>query len=359
MRSLIGFLVCIGLVALISACSTTNESLNYRNSEITPTLEIPPDLISRSADSNLALPGSKVGTPENTGRYVETGNLNIESRVLPEIDNISLQGQGDLHWLEIDMPAQKLYPLIRNFWIDQGFTLSLDEPAVGVMETEWLSQVSGKESFFASMLESLRGAESKDQYKIWLERGEGGATRVYLAHREQEFILHDEQSSLAGVERSKGWQYVPSDPAKEYEMLSRLMLFLGMQDDKVRAELEKLGLFAARASLQYDEGDDETYLVVKQGFEQSWNRLRHRLEQLNVPIVKLSQSDNDGEITIDSKALPTDLQPAQDEPEQVKLAVTGSINSNTTRVDVLTRSGTTDRSEHGRAVLQYLLQQMK
>ncbi len=60
------------------ACSTCSDSNNYRDSVITPTLEIPPDLISRETDKNLVLPGSKVGTSENKGRFVETGNLNSE-----------------------------------------------------------------------------------------------------------------------------------------------------------------------------------------------------------------------------------------------------------------------------------------
>ena len=62
------------------ACSTgSDDGVNYEDSEITPTLEIPPDLISRESDKNLVLPGSKVGTKENTGRFVETGDLNSKN----------------------------------------------------------------------------------------------------------------------------------------------------------------------------------------------------------------------------------------------------------------------------------------
>ena len=71
-------LIC-GLTQL--ACSSNSDSgINYDESVITPTLEIPPDLISVKSDKNLELPGSKVGTQENTGRFVETGNLNTEDQ---------------------------------------------------------------------------------------------------------------------------------------------------------------------------------------------------------------------------------------------------------------------------------------
>lgn len=65
------------------ACSTGSDcGVNYRDSVITPTLEIPPDLIGRQSDKNLILPGSKVGTAENTGRFVETGDLNTDDKPL-------------------------------------------------------------------------------------------------------------------------------------------------------------------------------------------------------------------------------------------------------------------------------------
>ena len=160
MRALSGLIIILSL----TACSSTDEKiLNYRSSEITPTLEIPPDLTQVSAESNLSIPGSKVGLAENTGRYVETGNLNVEVRTLPKIAGLSIEGHGDAHWLKVSDKAEAIYPLLRTFWAEQGFTLLKDEPAVGVMETEWLSAKSGSGSFFASLLESLKGAEFKDQ----------------------------------------------------------------------------------------------------------------------------------------------------------------------------------------------------
>ena len=75
-----------GLLVLpvMTGCSFTKEEVDYENSVITPTLEVPPDLITRSKDKNLSLPGSKVGLPENTGRFVDTGNLNLEQTQISE-----------------------------------------------------------------------------------------------------------------------------------------------------------------------------------------------------------------------------------------------------------------------------------
>jgi len=354
--------VCL-IVSTLAACSSSNSAkdINYRHSEITPTLEIPPDLISRTSKSNLALPGSGIGTAENTGRYVETGNLNIEPRTLPLIENIKIEGQGDLHWLTVFETAENVYPHIRNFWLEQGFELLLDEPAVGIMETEWSSNRSGSDSFFASILESMRGADSKDQYKTRLERSaDDESTRVYIAHRAQELMIEEEKISvLHQSDRSRGWQFIPADPAREYEMLSRLMISLGMRDQAVKAELEKIGLFSAMASIQYDEDDEQTYLLVNYGFDRSWNRLLHRFDRLNINVVDRSKDETDGAVTISSNSLPDDLPQLFEGQENLKVALTGSANSSKSRIDIINVQGVTSKSDSAKQLLHYLQKQLK
>ena len=66
------------LPVFLTACVTGDEAVEYENTVITPTLEIPPDLISREQNKNLSLPSSNMGKPENTARFVETGNLNFK-----------------------------------------------------------------------------------------------------------------------------------------------------------------------------------------------------------------------------------------------------------------------------------------
>ena len=365
MKHLLSIFITINLVTLLTACETlsSDDEIDYRTSEITPTLEIPPDLISRSSNRNLSLPGSEVGTAANSGRYVETGNLNVELRTLPLIENIKLEGQGDLHWIRVPEKAEKVYPLIRNFWAEQGFRLQLDEPALGLMETEWLTSKSGSESFFAAIFESMAGADSKDQYITRLERAsDNTGTLIFLAHRGQERFVEDpdKKTVIVATGRTQGWQMMPADPNKESAMLSRIMIYLGMQNQEVSAELNKLGLFAARASIQYDEDDEETYLLVKHGFEQAWNRLLHQLDRLAIPVDEKDRSENDGTIRIQKTALSL---PEVDEDyailDQITLSLEGSDNSNQTRVDVINQRGSMDQSPTAKQVLNYFLAQLK
>ncbi len=360
---------------LLACASGGNRGLNYRASEITPTLEIPPDLTQQNAEENLDLPGSNVGLPENRGRYVETGNLNVEVRTLPRIEGMRIDGQGDLHWLVVPKRAERLYPLLRTFWAEQGFRLLRDEPAVGIMETEWLSLRSGSDSFLGSLLESLTAAESRDQYRTRLERAlEGEASHIYLAHRGQELQIDDQKVRAVGTGRTSGWEMSPSDPAKEYEMLNRLMVFLGMQDQQVRAELEKIGLFAARARIEFDPEDEETFLIVSESFQQTWNRLLHRFDRRSIEVLSKERESNKGELEVRSGAL---IQTGSDADEEtVLIMLKGSLTSNITRIDVLMVEGSPDadlnrvdaltddtgqlvQNDQTLALLQELLNQLK
>jgi outer membrane protein assembly factor BamC len=360
MRLLFTFFIALSLVA----CSSTKDEdlLNYRTSEITPTLEVPPDLTQVSGESNLNIPGSKVGLPENTGRYVETGNLNVEVRTLPKVEGLSIEGHGDSHWLKVSDKAEVIYPLLRTFWAEQGFTLIKDEPAVGVMETEWLSAKSGASNFFASILESMKGAEFKDQYQTRIERSDDNSSLVFLAHRGQELFIDDStKKSIIHTDRSSGWQMVPSDPTKEYEMLSRLMLFLGMQDEQVKQQMEKIGLFAPLTRIEFDESNEITYLIVSQTFEQTWNRLQLKLDRLSIPVLERDKSNNAGQIKVQASDLLAVADSVKDDDKDRKIfvALEGGANSGQTRIDVKNESDAVLKSEQSREILQLLQAQLR
>ncbi len=351
------------IVLSLTACSSTDEKiLNYRTSEITPTLEIPPDLTQVSAESNLNIPGSKVGLPENRGRYVETGNLNVEMRTLPRVEGLTIEGHGDSHWLRVSDKAEAVYPLLRSFWAEQGFTLLKDEPAVGVMETEWMSAKSGSGSFIASILESMKGAEFKDQYSTRIERADDNSSLVFLAHRGQELMIQDPaKKSVIHTDRSSGWQMVPSDPTKEYEMLSRLMLFLGMQDDQVKQEMEKIGLFTPLTRIEFNEAEELTYLVVAQSFDQTWNRLQLQLDRLSIPLLERDKGVNSGQVKVLAADLLALTGKAKDESstDKIFLALENGSNASQTRIDIKNESGTILKSEQSREILQLLQEQLK
>ena len=68
-------------------------------------------------------------------------------------------------------------------------------------------------------------------------------------------------------------------------MLSRLMIFLGLQQESVAAQFAPPQLFTLRASLQVDAEEKSPYLFMMDPYQIAWNRLNHVLQRLNFEIV--------------------------------------------------------------------------
>jgi len=261
------------------------------------------------------------------------------------------------------MPVDQLYPLVKSFWLEQGFQLIKDEPLIGIMETEWLSFKAGKKSFFASIIASLRASESSDQYRTRIERL-GDKSRILLTHRGQELVIDENTDELKPLNKKQGWQFVPSDRFKEVEMLSRLMIALGLQDERVKQQLENVSQFESRASLDVIKTDEEeqTLLTVKQGFQQTWNRLMYRMDQLGITVTVNDKSDDSASISLDFQGM---LNSSDYKLDQVKTAESQTINleeisnTNVTRIEILQPAFSNDNSPAARQLLNFLFEQLR
>lgn len=347
------------IIGVLSGCSSTDDSLNYRASVITPTLEVPPDLVTPASDKNLELPGSKVGKPENAGRFKDTGNLNTATtQTLPKIEGISIHHDAGVYWVTVDRPVDKVYPKVKSFWADQGFRLIKDEPLLGIQETEWLSVKSGNDSFFSSLLASLRAAESRDQYITRIERDGDERSRIYIAHRGQELVIDESTDNLDQANLKQGWQFVPTDSTKEVEMLSRLMIFLGLKAEHAQQQVAALGSLQPRSKLALDS-DDQPYVVVQGGLRQTLNRLHYRLDKLAIAFTDQSVGSDEAIVTIDSQAL-ADLDVLETiDQSAVGIRLKSSVNSNTTRIDVLGKSGSSVHDKNAVNLMNFLVEQLK
>ena len=341
----------------LSACTVSfgEEEEAYENSQITPTLEMPPNIIRKDSGRNLVLPGSKVGTDENIGRYVETGDLNVAARSLPSVEGLRIEGNADLFWLHIPQSPREVYPLVREFWLAEGFEFALDEPLMGLLKTDWISVKAGEaEGFFGQLLEGMRAADFKYQYSSRIENVEGGAaSNVFIAHREQERHLIED---VAAADSSRQvWVFRKPDPAREFEMLSRLMLFLGMQDDAVKQQLAAIPALPNRVDLVRGDEDSPSHLRVAQDFVQVWNRLRHQFLRRDIRLLDSSRDGLEGSLQVDAASFYSGIEGSQGPARQtLQFELKGHDNAELTLVGVIDDSGSRDKSGDAVDILQGL-----
>lgn len=282
-RTTIGGVLVAGAV-LAGGCSGTLEDVwpdqqpSYKSSRSAPPLEIPPDLTSSSIRDSLPIPGVDA-TYSQYASDAGSAEQRTASAVLPEIDNARIERSGDLRWLVVEKQPEEVWPWLRDFWTDQGFVLQTDEPDIGVMETEWTERhtplrAGAIKRALLRVSEALYGVAFRDQYRTRIERGtEPDTTDIYISYRGAEQMVVGDETPHAQREGlgERVWQPLPSDPGLEAEMLSRLMVFLGVDRDRADAIVAASAPPDPRARL-VREDDGTAALVLGEGFSPAWRR---------------------------------------------------------------------------------------
>ena len=273
------------LIGGLTACSTVQElmpdhSLEYKRSRLAEeNLELPPDLKGATFDDAMDVPplaGGATYSQYATGQAQrqQSGRPGAET-VLPTVDSVQLQRSGDSRWLEVQAPPAQVWPKVVAFWRDQGILLVDQNPAVGVMKTDWIeNRAEVPQGFVTRMIrkvaDGLYATSTRDQYSIRIEPGaKGTTTDVHLTHRGMEEKL---ETGTLGDSKRTVWQPGKSDPGKEAEMLRRLMLFLGAPEKKASAALAGAAVPAAPgtgAVRLVGEGGSQA-LVIPQDFQRGW-----------------------------------------------------------------------------------------
>jgi outer membrane protein assembly factor BamC len=279
--------------ALLSACSSSSSDA-YLSASLGEPLELPPDLSQQDSRSSFNLPQAFAG---------DDSAKRDEVPVLALVDSIQLKSSSDLYWLEVDATAADLYQLTKNFWATEGYALVVDEPVIGLMQTEWIYTEEGGErdagSWWANLFASEDLSARQDQFRTRIERDDSNQrSRVYIVHSGTEYI-HEIQigdQNTPGASSPNEWQYRRSEPELEVEMLSRLMIYLGLQQQAVDDQVTQAKLFKPRASLQLDAEEKSPFILIKDPYQIAWNRVYNLLQRMNLEIkVKEFKSGLSGE----------------------------------------------------------------
>jgi outer membrane protein assembly factor BamC len=148
----------------------------------------------------------------------------VPTVALSTAGDVRIERQGQLRWLVATKTPEQLWPAVRAFWEANGFRILVDNPAAGIMETNW-SENRAKlpkdavSNFLGGLLRDFYDTGERDLFRTRIERSAAGS-EIYISHRgAQEVYTSDRETT--------DWRGRPNDPELEAEMLSRLMLALG------------------------------------------------------------------------------------------------------------------------------------
>ncbi len=370
-------LALLGIAA--AGCSSVSDIIpdskrvEYKSAGKVPTLEVPPDLSQIARDDRYAVPdaagkGSATFSAYSADRTPAAQAQN--TTVLPTVDKVRVERSGNQRWLVVTASADQLWGPVKDFWQETGFIVVVERPDAGVMETDWAedrAKIGGDiiRNTIGKFLDALYSTGERDKFRTRFEPGaEPGTTDIFISHRGMEEVY------TSSAKDDTRWQPRPPDPELEAEMLRRLMVRLGSENQRAATSVAAAKA-EPRAKLA-SNNDGTGTLEVYERFDRAWRRVGLALDRVGFTVEDRDRSKGlyfvryvDPER--DTKKTDTgwlsklnfwkSSDPAVDTKVQYRIHVSESgANS---RVQVLSSEGGTDKSETARKILGLLYQQLQ
>jgi outer membrane protein assembly factor BamC len=282
--------------AVVAGCSTASallegKKVDYKSAGQLPPLEIPPDLTTPARDNRYVVPDTGKGSATLSGYQADRAQqakLGPNSGVLPSVDKMRIERAGTQRWLVIDETPEKLWPLVRDFWQENGFLIALSVPEAGVMETDWAENRAKipqdfVREFLGKILDQLYSTAERDKFRTRLERREEGGTEIFISHRGMIEQVRDLANRAPQGGPAAVWTPRDPDPGLEAEFLRRLMVRLGTQEERAKQQVAAASEAPARAAIQAGIGGFEM-LEVYEPFDRAWRRVGLALDRVGFTV---------------------------------------------------------------------------
>lgn len=319
---------------LVSGCSHLPfvHKTDYASAKPGTDLIIPPDLTKPAENNRYSVPEG--GGSATLSTYQQPQN---SQTVLPEIKSAKMEREGTERWLVVQGTPEELWPKIKTFWTNMGYTLKIEDPKAGIMETDW------KET-----------QKTRNKYRTRLERDADG-TEIYISQRGMADIP---QQSLIGY-GNLVWQPTPPNPELEASMLGKLMESLG----GTQSEAASVAAVPTHAKLSNQDNDITLDIPV----DRAWRKVGLALDRIGFTVEDQDRSKGiyfvdyvSPQAAQDSGLLSSlefwkDKQQVQPQKYRIQVRANGAGSA----VTVLDKDGFSEHTETSEKILKLLFEQLK
>jgi len=229
-------------------------------------LQVPPDLTNVSNGEQFILPGQ------------EPGSLS-RNRLLPTFKSAKYVRNGEQNWLELEQSAETMWPLVLDFVQQQKLMVEKTEPTTGLIFTQWRSDTEKSGGLLKNLISN---DELFSRYAFRLERN-GAGTRVFVRSMQLE---GDVVKSLGSNE----WPASSHNPEEVAQLLTRLLVFFGAEEQKAKGILSEPQARAVLDDAELQTTSTGSQLVVHKGFTPSFNDVKAAIEKLAYTVVESDSS---------------------------------------------------------------------
>lgn len=362
----------IALVAAafaLGGCDTMQitKRIDYKSTSTAPALELPPDLTTPRYDDRYS-----VSTASGLAAQQASGKAR-ESEFLATVPNARIARAGNERWLVVKIAPEQAWTVTRQFWTESGFVLAVEQPALGLMETDWAENradipADALRRSLGQFADIFYTTYKRDKFRTRVERGaEVGTVEIYVSHRGMEQVptAKIDSSSPAAF----AWALMPPNPDLEAEMLTRLMVRFGTAEPQAVAAVAQAAAQPDRARIEKG-ADGVPKLVIDESFDRAWRRVGLALDRSGFTVVDRDRStgvyyvryaDPDAEIGKRDQSWLSKLafwrKDEAEKPEQYRITVVEQAPSSL--VSVQDTKGAPDKTPASDRILALIKDQLK
>ena len=354
----------------LAGCETGSlgKKIDYKSASAAPALEVPPDLTTPTYDDRYNVATASGLAARDATRPRE--GIEIAPNTTPEA---RIMRAGAERWLVVKVTPQQAWNTARQFWPEMGFVLAVEQPELGVLETDWAENKAEIPQDFVrrtigQFADVFFSTYKRDKFRTRIERGaEPGTAEIYVSHRgvEQVPTVKIDNVSPAGFV----WAVMPPNPGLEAEMLTRLMVRFGTTEavaTQAVRNAQTSGPAAEHARMD-KATDGSSRLYVDESFDRAWRRVGLALDRIGFTVVDRDRSkgvyfvryaDTDS-IKADTGLLSKWMfwKDKTEKPEQYRILVAESDPRSL--VTVQDANGAPDKSPASEKILSLLKDQLK
>lgn len=255
-----------------------DKRTEYKKSEALPDLEVPPDLTSASENASMSVPGEGQATlseykkekSQQRESAQNRGQLQVTPQPAPQAQLYTspapeVGAPAENQWVAVRGSTGDIWPQLRRYLADKGYTFDLDDAELGVLGTNWSGPVSSD------------GTVLRSRYKIFSETGqEPGTTVLYVTCERQQ-------------QTTNGWRDLDEDVMAGRLMVGELNLYFNNSNMQITPVAAMTTTTSRGTAHIEDGGDGKLILVIPDEFTYAWKHAENALQRSGLFINRTDQ----------------------------------------------------------------------
>lgn len=371
--------VMIASACLLTGCSHLpfSHKTDYSAAKPGAQLQVPPDLTHPALSDRYVVPqtGESAAPAQGSASAVQQEKV----AVLPQFTSVKIEDANGGKRLVVDEAPETVWPMVKAFWLNLGFTIKSEDPKIGVMQTDWKEyhpdvDSSGMHGFLHRHLGINYSTGIRDQYTTRLERS-GKTTLVYISQKGmQQVVKNSDLSTDYNSGSTSIWEPTKADPELQAELLERLMVSIGSTEKAVQKAAPAPASAASEAEIMPSEPthaklfEQDNDITLDLPVDRAWRRVGLALDKIGFSVDDRNRAKGTYFVSYaDPEAKKADegflshlefwkdKKPAEPQKFQIQVSTSGSGSI----VSVLDRDGFHVHTETSAKILQLIYEQLK